>query len=59
MTSGGEWAVWGATPARSASFNGRAFSCRERVATTFQNANDLAREAVSWNAVLDGSEWRR
>ncbi len=29
-----------------------AFSCRERAATMCQNATDLAREAVSWNARL-------
>jgi hypothetical protein len=29
--------------------NGLAFSCGERAKTCFQNANDLAREAVSWN----------
>jgi hypothetical protein len=28
------------------------FSCRERIATTCQNTNDLAREAVSCNGVL-------
>jgi hypothetical protein len=32
--------------------NGLAFSCGERAATTCQNSPDLAREAVSWNAVL-------
>jgi hypothetical protein len=34
--------------------NGLPFSCRERAAETCQKANDLAREAVSWNTVLDG-----
>jgi hypothetical protein len=29
-----------------------AFSCRKRVRKSFQKPNDLAREAVSWNAVL-------
>ncbi len=32
--------------------NGLVFSCRERAITSLQNANDLAREAVSWNTVL-------
>ena len=32
--------------------NGLAFSCRERAETNCQNANDLAREAVSCNAGL-------
>jgi len=32
--------------------NGLAFSCRERATTSLQNANDLAREAVSCNAGL-------
>src|SRR5689334_6145797 len=34
--------------------NGLAFSCRERAGQYLQNANDLAREAVSCNAGLDG-----
>ena len=34
--------------------NGLAFSCRERATTSFQNANDLAREAVGCNARLGG-----
>jgi hypothetical protein len=29
-----------------------AFSCRERAGRALQNTNDLARAAVSWNAVL-------
>jgi hypothetical protein len=32
--------------------NGLAFSCRERCTGSRQKMNDLAREAVSWNAVL-------
>jgi hypothetical protein len=28
------------------------FSCRKRTATDFQNADDLAREAVGWNGGL-------
>jgi hypothetical protein len=35
--------------------NGLAFSCRERAGKALQNANDLAREAVSCNAVLAGT----
>jgi hypothetical protein len=35
-----------------------AFSCRERAADHLQNANDLAREAVSWNAVFGGCRSR-
>ena len=35
--------------------NGLAFSCRERAGTGCQNTNDLAREAVNCNAVLDGT----
>jgi hypothetical protein len=31
--------------------NGLTFSCRARIADHLQNANDLAREAVSCNAV--------
>ncbi len=37
--------------------NGLAFSCRERAGKGLQNANDLAREAVSCNAGLDGNAW--
>ena len=32
--------------------NGLAFSCRKRAGRSLQNAIDLAREAVTWNAVL-------
>jgi len=32
--------------------NGLVFSCRERAGRRLQHANDLAREAVSWNTVL-------
>jgi len=35
--------------------NGLAFSCRERAKTSLQNSTDLAREAVSCNAVLGRS----
>ena len=43
--------------------NGLAFSCRERCIGSRQNSEDLAREAVSCNAGLDGGlkaglEWR-
>jgi hypothetical protein len=34
---------------------GLAFSCRERAVSFFQKHYDLAREAVSWNAVLGGN----
>jgi hypothetical protein len=34
--------------------NGLAFSCRERAAEHLQKTNDLAREAVSCNAVFGG-----
>src|SRR6266498_2185940 len=35
--------------------NGLAFSCRERATGSRQNTYDLAREAVSCNAVLDAA----
>src|SRR3954447_16336413 len=35
--------------------NGLAFCCRERAGNSGQNTNDLAREAVSCNAVFGGN----
>jgi hypothetical protein len=37
--------------------NGLPLSCRERATPSLQKANDLAREAVSCNAVLDGNKY--
>jgi hypothetical protein len=50
MTSGKTTNPGQEAPARSASFNVLAFSCRERAAQDiFKKAYDLAREAVSCN----------